>query len=57
MDNGVVPARHADQKVMAVQMYTAVQVSAGYAQGTVDLLTRGLVCSVAHQDLAWPAKI
>ena len=57
MDNGVVQARHADQKVMAVQMYTAVQVSAGYAQGTVDLRTRGLVCSVAHQDLAWPTKI
>ena len=49
----MVPARQAEQKQMAVQRYTAVQVSAGYAQGTVDLLTPGMVCSVAQRDLAW----
>ena len=53
----MVPARHADQKVMVVPMYAAVHVSAGYAQGTVDLLTRGLICSVAHQDLAWECTV
>ena len=49
----MVQARQAEQKQMPVQRYTAVPVSAGYAQGTVDLLTPGMVCSVAQRDLAW----
>ena len=49
----MVPARQAEQKQMTVKRYTAVQVSAGYAQGTVDLRTPGMVCSQAERDLAW----